>query len=113
MNVEASPKLPWWLLLGFVALMAGLLMLVHGLTTSLGWRELLDVGILFFSYGLVVLWLRGNPAAPKPDYLDRDETTIIVIEPRIITDHQPRQIPTNSNTEGRVSTQPIFLPSRR
>lgn len=113
MDIKASSQLPWWLLLGFVVFMTGLLMLAHRLAASLGWRELLDVGILFFSYGLVALWLRRNPFASKPDYLDRDKTTIIVIEPRIITGYEPRQIPAHSNAGSRVSTQPISLSSHR
>ena len=92
MDMETSSKLSWWLLLGFVALMAGLLMLAHRLTTSLGWRELLDVGILFFSYGLVMLWLRRNTSASGPDPLGRDETPIIVIEPLIMMDQDSPQI---------------------
>jgi len=93
MDIETSSKLPWWLLVGFVALMTSLLILAHRLTLSLGWRESMDVGILFFSYGLVALWLRRNTFASGPDHLNRDETTIIVIDPQIITDHEPRQIP--------------------
>lgn len=95
MDIKTPSKLPWWLVLGFVALMVGLLTLAHRLTASLGWRELLDAGVLFLSYGLVALWLRRDTSVSVPDPLDRNETMIIVIEPRIITDHELRQIPAN------------------
>lgn len=91
--MEKSSELPWWLLVGFVALMAGLLMLAHRLAASLGWREFLDVGILLFSYGLVTLGLGRNTSPTGPDPLERDETTLIVIESLIMRDQGSPQIP--------------------
>jgi hypothetical protein len=54
---QSKPGQPtWWLLFMLAPLMLGLLMLAHRLAPSPGWREFLEVGVVFFIYGLVALW---------------------------------------------------------
>jgi hypothetical protein len=41
-------------------MMVGLLILVHRLAPSPGWRIFLEVGVLGFSYGLIAFWLETH-----------------------------------------------------
>lgn len=81
MLVQKSHPSQWGVILVFGLLMVGLLVLTHRLAASLGWREVMDVGVLFLSYGLLGLWLRKNSSSLVQDQEGRGKTRIIVIEP--------------------------------
>jgi hypothetical protein len=81
MMVQKSHITQWGGVIILGLLMVGLLVLTHRLALSLGWREALDVGILFLSYGLLALWLQKNSSVLVQDQAERGNTTMIVIEP--------------------------------
>ena len=78
--------------------MIGLLALAHRLAPSLGWREGLDIGVLFFSYGLLALWLKINSAALNQEYTGRTQTRVTVIDPLLLSDDLPAQFYIYSDT---------------
>lgn len=81
MTVQKSHIVQWGEIIILGLVMVGLLVLVHRLASSLGWREALDVGIVFMSYGLLALWLQKNSSTLVQNQAERGKTTMIVIEP--------------------------------
>jgi hypothetical protein len=60
--------------------MVGLLIEVHRLAPSPGWRSVLEIAVLLFSYGLMAIWLGRNSAALIEDKADHAYTNIIIVE---------------------------------
>ncbi len=56
-------KPAWWLLYLLVPVLIGLLFVDHELVLSLLGHQIVQLGIVFVFFGLVVLWLRTNSSA--------------------------------------------------
>ncbi len=92
MDSQTSSKPAWWLITLVTALIMSLLVLTHRLILAPGWRGLADIGIVFFSYGLVELWLRQHISALAHNQADEIKPTIIVVEPFIVAEQDSPQI---------------------
>lgn len=97
MYSQTSTQPSWWLLTLVTALIITLLMLTHRLVLSTGWRSFADIGVVFFGYGLVELWLRRNTSALAQHEPDEIKPTIIVVEPFIVAEDDFPQMPAFSD----------------
>jgi hypothetical protein len=99
MMIHKQPRPAWWLLYTLMPVMGGLLFLESRASLSAGGLKAVQIGIIFFVYGLVWVWVRANDVSLLHD--DR----------RVFRQHDERHAPETDDRVTSWALDPTFRPS--